>query len=164
MIRVYRLVHGHGPERDHPFRGSSTANHWNSGGTQIAYAAESIAVCALEILSQWRDYDSLHGYAMYELPLAPSHVEDVRAVAPDLDVHDHAATRAFGDAWVREARTLALRIPSVVVPFGSNFLVNPAHPRFAPDAVREIGEFRYDERIVDLIEAAKRDTRARAGS
>ena len=155
MIRVYRLVHVRGPEAQRPFRGSDTANHWNGDGTEVAYAAENIAVCALEILSQWRDYERLDGYRMYEAGLDPADVEDVGDAAPDLDVHDRERTRAFGDAWAAEARSLALRIPSVVVPFGCNYLINPNHPDFAAGAIRDLGPFRYDERIVALLDAAK---------
>jgi RES domain-containing protein len=38
--------------------------------------------------------------------------------------------RAVGDDWVREERSLGLRVPSAVVPEEFNVLVNPAHPRF----------------------------------
>lgn len=155
MIRVYRLVNERGPERDRPFGGTTDSNHWNGEGTKVAYAAESIAVCALEILAQWGEYENLAGYVMFALDLDAADVEDVARTRPDLDPHDRDGTRAFGDAWAREARSLAIRVPSVVVPLGCNFVVNPNHPGFDPAAVREVGDFRFDERIVALIEAAK---------
>lgn len=36
----------------------------------------------------------------------------------------------IGDDWVRSKASLALRVPSAVIPDESNVLVNPAHPRF----------------------------------
>src|SRR5690554_409535 len=157
MLRVFRLVHERGPETDGPFRGSTAANRWNREGTEAAYASESVAVCALEILAPWHEYPSLGGYRMFGLELEPEDVEDVRDVAGDLDVDDEDATRAFGEAWAAEGRSLALRVPTVVVPFGCNYVVNPRHPRFDAGAIRDLGPFRYDDRIVGLIDAAKKE-------
>jgi RES domain-containing protein len=42
------------------------------------------------------------------------------------------ASRAFGETWVREARTAVLRVPSIAVNrLESNFVLNPGHPDFA---------------------------------
>src|SRR5690606_33994150 len=38
--------------------------------------------------------------------------------------------RAIGDAFVREGRHLAMRVPSAVARGEFNVLINPAHPRF----------------------------------
>jgi hypothetical protein len=42
-----------------------------------------------------------------------------------------ASTQAIGDRFVADARALALRVPSVVVPSEPNYVLNPAHPAFA---------------------------------
>jgi RES domain-containing protein len=34
----------------------------------------------------------------------------------------------LGDAWVREERSLVLKVPSAVVPSEYNYLINPNHP------------------------------------
>lgn len=38
---------------------------------------------------------------------------------------------AIGDDWVRSRRSLALCVPSALIPQEWNVMVNPAHPRFA---------------------------------
>lgn len=154
MIRIYRLAHGDGPERERPFRPDASTNHWNRGDVPVAYAAENVAVCALEILAQWRDQPDLEGYQLLGLDLSPDDVVDAMALHPDLDLEDRARTRAVGDAWAREERSLALRVPSTVVPFSSNFLINPRHRRFDPAQVLRLGPFRYDRRVLRLVEAA----------
>jgi RES domain-containing protein len=37
----------------------------------------------------------------------------------------------LGDEWVATAKSLALRVASVIVSSESNILINPHHPRFA---------------------------------
>jgi RES domain-containing protein len=41
-----------------------------------------------------------------------------------------ASTQRIGDAWVRRAASPVLRVPSILVPGESNFLLNPRHPEF----------------------------------
>lgn len=35
--------------------------------------------------------------------------------------------RALGDAWLQAAESLALRVPSAVLPQERNYVLNPAH-------------------------------------
>lgn len=58
-----------------------------------------------------------------------------------------AAVRALGDAWVQEARSVALEVSSVVVPEETNYLLNPAHPSFRRIAIGKPRAFRYDARL-----------------
>lgn len=155
MTRVYRLAPGDGPELEQPFRPSASTNHWNSGDVSVAYAAENVALCALEILCQWMDHPDLSVYRLFALDLHPEDVLDVAETHPDLDVEDRERTRAIGDAWAREKRSLAMRVPSAVVPFSDNFLINPAHPRFDPSKVLSLGPFDYDERVLRMVRAAQ---------
>lgn len=58
------------------------------------------------------------------------------------------ALRRLGDAWIAPARSLALQVPSAVVPEEANWLINPRHPefaaRFTPGSAMP---FRFDGRI-----------------
>ncbi len=40
---------------------------------------------------------------------------------------EHPRCVELGDAWVAEGRTLALAVPSAIVPEERNFLLNPVH-------------------------------------
>jgi RES domain-containing protein len=40
------------------------------------------------------------------------------------------ATQRIGDEWLAAGQTLALAVPSTIVPEESNYVLNPAHPRF----------------------------------
>jgi RES domain-containing protein len=63
-------------------------------------------------------------------------------------VPDHAACRDIGDAWLREGRSLALRVPSAPIPEEPNVILNPRHA--AASSVRVVGErrFFFDPRLL----------------
>ena len=55
--------------------------------------------------------------------------------------------QALGNAWARDLRSLALRLPSVVVPAESNVLINPLHPRFSEITQGDALPTTIDERL-----------------
>ncbi|MCB1946577.1 MAG: RES family NAD+ phosphorylase, partial [Thauera sp.] len=57
-----------------------------------------------------------------------------------------AASQCIGDDWLARGTSLLLRVPSVVVPVGWNYLLNPAHPDARRVATRRI-EYRPDARL-----------------
>lgn len=54
---------------------------------------------------------------------------------------------AFGNRWLREARTPVLDVPSVIVPETSNLLLNPSHPEATQARVGGMRSFLFDERL-----------------
>ncbi len=106
----------------------------------------------MEILAYWHNYPTLSGYRLFSLTLPDGSVEHVPTT---IDIHDYAQTRPFGDLWVREARSLALAVPSVVVPLSTNYLINPAHAGFANLTYTDHGEFAYDGRVQNLLATAQ---------
>lgn len=156
MITAYRLAHELAlAENPDPFKPALTENRWNSAGVQVAYTSEHPALAALELLTYWGNYPSMRGYHLFTFTFAPDEVEDALKRQADIDPVEKSQTRRYGDAWVREARSLVLRVPSVVVPMSFNYLINPNHPRYDPRAVTAHGPFVYDKRIAELIERTK---------
>ena len=97
----------------------------------------------------------MRGYQLFTLDLRPEDVEDVLDRRPDIDSRDYSQTRRYGDIWVEEGRSLALKVPSVVLPMSYNYLINPQHSIFDADAVTFHGAFEYESRIARFIEEAK---------
>jgi RES domain-containing protein len=57
------------------------------------------------------------------------------------------ATQKFGSAWARAGRTVAIQVPSAVVPGEFNFLLNPEHEMFALLKIAPAEPFRFYSRI-----------------
>ncbi len=140
------------------FRPRGAPGRWNSKGTIVVYTAEHPALAALELLAAWADYEDFGRYHLYRCRIGEDAVLDAspRLAASGLELGDLGATRAFGDAWVASKEAAALRVPSVMAPFSYNYLLNPDHPDFESRIEREaIGPFRYDARLLELLESAK---------
>ncbi|MDR3534842.1 MAG: RES family NAD+ phosphorylase [Rhodopila sp.] len=113
---------------------------WNSPGRPVVYLAEHPALAALEL--------RVHLDLPFEL--LPAVFVLMHVVVPDEPntiFAAHEGTVAMGDAWLTEARSAVLRVPSVLVPHSWNVLLNPRHPDVVQAEIREIEAFRFDPRL-----------------
>jgi RES domain-containing protein len=134
-------------------RGGELADgRWHTRGRPVVYCAASAALAVLEV--------RVH----LDLPLdllPDDYVLMQIQASDDLDVqtvtsHDLAdgwrtredLCRPIGDAWLDEASTALLSVPSAIVGVERNILLNPKHP-FATDvAIAEVFPFGWDERLL----------------
>ena len=123
---------------------------WNSPGRPAVYTASylSLAVleCFLDLPKPQRVPDRLPEMRALCVAVAADLMEEV---PEDLDPNDLQAARAFGDRWLDEGRSLALRVPSAVIPCERNLILNPHHPAMADLQVVAEQSFRFDPRLVD---------------
>jgi RES domain-containing protein len=55
-----------------------------------------------------------------------------------------AGVQAIGDDWAASRRSVGLRVPSVLVPAESTFLLNPEHPDFRKLRIGKAVPFQFD--------------------
>lgn len=102
---------------------------WHSKGRPILYTAEHPAGALTEFLAHMDIEDLPVDFQLLTIE-AP---DDIQLPAIDLNklpegwTANLAATRAVGDAWLRDGTSLLLRVPSVLVPQALNVLINPMH-------------------------------------
>ena len=58
-------------------------------------------------------------------------------------------TMQIGDDWVHAGRSVALAVPSVLVPSEMNFLLNPKHPDFKKIKISQPVDYRFDSRLLN---------------
>ena len=153
MISVWRLASNHYP----PLTGEGArraGGRWNSPGLAVVYSSSSLALCLAE--------------ALVHLPgPLPANYHSFKISIPDdaleaLDLaslksnwtQDQPYTRALGDHWLNEKRSLALAVPSAVLPESLNILINPSHTRISEIQVVDQGLFTFDPRLRPLDKAA----------
>ena len=137
LVTVWRIVR---PEHAaDPFSGEGARLHggrFNSAGRAVAYASETLALAMLEQLVRVGAFRRLRGFLCIPASFDDGHAETLNADAlpPGWDALPYmSVSQAVGDVWLDSRRSLALRVPSSVVPTDHNVLLNPLHPSFATD-------------------------------
>jgi RES domain-containing protein len=123
---------------------------WNSPGVPVVYASEHLSLALAEVLVHLTGSGPLAGYSAIPIEFEEKFVEvlDRKALPPRWRAHPPPpAMRAIGDRFVAEGRHAFLRVPSVVIPQESNYVINPAHPDFAKSRIGEAIPFPFDERL-----------------
>ena len=119
-----------------PFDGEGArlyGGRWNNAGVPAVYAAGACSLALLEVLVHVPDLVMLQGYVVYRAEIPDELILDVSfeelpanwnrpGLVPGL--------RSFGDEWVRAGTSVALRVPSAIVPVEFNYVINPRHPDF----------------------------------
>jgi RES domain-containing protein len=131
------------------------AGRWNPVGIKMVYCAESLALAVLEIRVHLAIARPKERFIGIKAQLATSAIEypDPSSLPPDWRQAPETSTadtsaRRFGARWVSERRSVAVQLPSAVIPNESIYLLNPEHPDFA-GAVQIIGtvSVSLDERL-----------------
>lgn len=118
---------------------------WHHKGSRVVYASATPSLALLEVLVHVDPADfGEQTLVRIEVPDDATEtvtqaqlvqlLRDAPAERPELE------TRRFGSAWARERRSLALLVPSLVMPHDVNVVLNPLHPRMAD--VRRLGSER----------------------
>ena len=130
--------------------GLADAGRWHRQGVPVVYAGLSVEICALEKLVHTGNFlpADLQLVAL-DLPDDPALYEslDPTALPGWAETPPGSASVAYGTAFLREGRGLALIVPSAVVPEARNLVINPLHPRFAAVAMRVERPFVLDSRL-----------------
>jgi RES domain-containing protein len=124
---------------------------WNSAGRPVVYAAQSAALAVLEVLV-WTDPEDVpDDLRLFEIELpddAPVERVDPAVLPAGWGEAGSPVCTEAGDRWLAAADSLALVVPSAVLPEDSNLLINPRHPDAARVRVAESRPFAFDLRLL----------------
>lgn len=117
----------------------------------MAYASDSIALAALEVLAHLQSTAMLQSYSLAVIRFPEALVE----LLPPASLPSGwrrfpspAGNRAIGDRWVAKGESLVLQVPSALIPSATNFLINPAHAGFSRVVLERPERFAFDPRLL----------------
>jgi RES domain-containing protein len=145
-VQLYRLHRRHRAAGD--YQGSLIQpNRWNSAGIPILYCSSALSLACLEVLVHLApaEIPPDYVYSSAELKSVPE-AADFQG-----DLADEDATRRYGHSWAISLRSLALLVPSVVIPVEFNVLLNPIHPAYADVVWNAPQAFRFDRRLLRSV-------------
>jgi RES domain-containing protein len=123
---------------------------WNSRGVAVVYTAQSQALAVLEMLVHLDAADLLMSYVFVGVTMEEALVSDLAETDLPVDWRsDPSPTklREIGDIWVASNASVALRVPSAVIPAEYNYILNPKHPEFRKLTVGRPIPYVYDPRL-----------------
>ena len=128
------------------FGGLKFSGRWHTCGRPVIYAAEHPAGAMTEMLVHFAREDLPDAFQLIEIDLDDAALMETAAPEPGWR-DSEAITRAIGDAWLADRRSLALRVPSALVPQAWNVLLNPAHSEAAKMRVAALHPVPVDPRF-----------------
>lgn len=127
-ITSYRLVKEKHVHRAFDGEGARLyGGRWNSQGVAVIYTSDSLALCCLEIFVNLPSYELLKDFVYFKLFFDEKFVQDADLQDGWNDRPISKVSQEIGDKWIREQDSAVLRIPSVIIPEGNNYLINFNH-------------------------------------
>lgn len=146
MTIVWRLASG----RFSPLDGEGArlaGGRWNSSGLAAVYTSESLALCLAESLVHITG-PLPRTYLSFKIHVPDDAIEVLDSTALESGWQDTLiSTRELGDEWLKSRRSLALAVPSAVLPESTNIILNPLHPRSTELRIIDQRPFTFDARL-----------------
>ncbi len=155
MQTVWRLVHQNYLAEAFSGEGARLAGgRWNSEGFPVVYTAGSLSLAVLEIIVHLEFKQALNLYKAIPVFLPKSAVEAVDPASLPANWSKsipHPSTQLTGNHWIRSRSSIALQVPSAIIPMESNFLINSAHPKFQTLEIGNPMDLPLNPRVLDKL-------------
>jgi RES domain-containing protein len=151
---VYRLVRSERTREALSGEGARLyGGRWNPPGAAVVYASESRALAVLEMFVHLTLEARSMRFVLCTIELPPR----VRLTHHDAERPPRAfdASQEIGRRWLHGGRTLALVVPSVIVPREANYVLNVGHAQFGRLLTTQ-EHFSFDDRLWRSTTAASR--------
>lgn len=131
-MEVFRIVRsGFAGE----LKSSGTANRWNQKGQNVIYAGASRSLSTLELTVHRGSVAPLEDYSLIVISIADDDYLYKHIQIKELPVNwrkfeAYSVLQSVGAAWYRNQESLVLVVPSAVIPFEHNYIINTDHPDF----------------------------------
>jgi RES domain-containing protein len=132
------------------FGASLKGQRWNRRGTSLLYTASHRSLALVEVLVHMGDNFPEEDYAIVtiEIPDESIILLDPKLLPTDwFKIFEPAGQATFTDKWLIEEQSIAMGVPSAIVPQETNYLLNPLHPNFQDVKIKHIEKFNFDERF-----------------
>lgn len=150
-MRVFRLVKEKYKDQVLTGTGASFLDgaRWNEAGQRAVYTAENRALAVVETLAHVPRLSGMPPHVMCEIDVDDAAIE---TPADPPSAIDATAAVAYGSKWFQEQRSVALAVPSVVVPEEKNVILNAGHPEFSARVKLFVATpYPIDKRLSNLL-------------
>ena len=150
-MRVFRIIDARFAADPLSGVGAALAGaRWNSRGARMGYTSSSRALAMMELLVHVGRDNVPTNRRLLPIDIPDQAIVDLAPLPAGWDALPYrTGVQAVGNAWIAACSSLALRVPSAIVPDEFNVLVNPSHPDFGRIVVGEGVALVWDQRLFD---------------
>lgn len=133
---------------------SGIANRWNSSGQFVVYAGSTRSLATLELVANRNAIFSSNNYKVMVISISDEDRLYKQIYLKDLptnwrNMNGYSALQAIGSSWYNSQETLVLKVPSAIVPYEYNFVINTEHPDFNEHIkLIRLEDYFWDERLI----------------
>lgn len=129
---------------------------WNHIGCSVVYTSDSLALAAMELFIHVQRPDKIKPLRSAKLVsieigvpnnITPSEIKFDEIPESWKNIPAIDETKDIGTNWFRDGKSLLLKVPTVIVPAGFNYLINPSHKDFSKLSINDPKEFIFDKRL-----------------
>jgi RES domain-containing protein len=124
---------------------------WNHRGQRVVYTSGTLSLAMLEILVHLDPAAHLPAMCAVAIHVPRSQIHStsfssLTAISGGLP-WGRSQTRNWGQTWFEAQTSVALKVPSALVPHESNYIINPLHPAFKTCTIEAARPFSVDARF-----------------
>ena len=114
---------------------SGVANRWNLRGQNVMYTGSSRSLATLELVVHRSAIVPSYIYKVLVISIADDDRLITQIHLADLPrnwrtLSSYSTLQEIGANWYITQRTLVLKVPSAIIPFEFNYIINAEHPDF----------------------------------
>lgn len=135
-------------------KASGIANRWNKEDEFIIYTGGTIALSTLELVAHRNFININSDYKLLFIKLEVD-VSDITEISLDelsknwRSLESYPMLQEMGSRWYQSKKTLLLKVPSALVQWESNYLINTTHPNFSKlVSLHATEDYIWDERLL----------------
>lgn len=132
--------------------GIRTPGRWHNKGIPVVYLSESPALAMLEVLVHFEmspeEVPSSYQLLEVEFNQKKGVSKLSEEALPDGWQQDYTLTRTTGDEWLTSLKSCLLRVPSAILPYSYNYLLNPRHELASNAQIISAQTHPFDSRLI----------------
>ncbi|NND32491.1 MAG: RES family NAD+ phosphorylase, partial [Saprospiraceae bacterium] len=125
---------------------------WNHQGIPVLYTSSHISLAFLELLV---NVDSFQLYGSFQIvgiqipeEVTIKYMAESKMPKNWRSNENMRPLRDLGTTWQKQSKFLVLAVPSAVIPFEFNFLINPGHDNFKKIKIKTSSALEIDQRFL----------------
>jgi RES domain-containing protein len=140
---------------------SGSANRWNLNGQKVLYTGSSRSLSSLELIVHKNAIKPALIYKVMVISIADDDYLITQIQTKDLPTNwrSFAACsilQAIGSQWCTTGASLVLKVPSAVIPFEYNYVINTEHTDFVSKvSLVRTEDYFWDTRVFESVKNVK---------